>query len=107
MGRGAEGNEGDDAADDDDGEDADDADAWVEWVDFYRFFLWDRADCGVVMDHNRSEEDEPMDVDEDPSKKKIASSKKDELAQYNLDDYDDDIKTTGMQAAANIICPDT
>jgi hypothetical protein len=59
---------------------------------------------GVVMDRNRSEEDESMDVDEDPSKqqKKTVSSKGDDLAQYNLDDYDDNVKTTGMQAAASI-----
>ncbi|KIM84807.1 hypothetical protein PILCRDRAFT_369772 [Piloderma croceum F 1598] len=75
MERGVEGDEGDDAADDDDGEDAD---AWVD------------------------EEDESMDVDEDPSKKTTASSKRDDLAQYNLDDYDDDVKTTEVGPFSNI-----
>lgn len=34
-----------------------------------------------------------MDVDEDPSKKTVANG--DDLAQYHLDDYDEDAKTTG------------
>ena len=42
-----------------------------------------------------------MDIDESPSKK--PASKGDDLSQYNLDDYDDDAKTTGESHASDSI----
>jgi hypothetical protein len=50
--------------------------------------IWGQAEY-----HNRSEENESMDVDEDLSRK--TTQEGDDLSQYNLDEYDDEVKTAG------------
>jgi hypothetical protein len=47
-----------------------------------------------------SDNDDAMDVDSGPTKSK---PKSDDLSEYNLDDYDDDAKTTGERYGANIV----
>jgi len=45
---------------------------------------------------NHSSEDEAMDLDSAPPPKAKKSTKGGDLDEYNLDDYDDDKKTTSM-----------
>ncbi|KAH9945055.1 transducin family protein/WD-40 repeat family protein [Epithele typhae] len=76
MGKGAEGVEADDL-------DEDDENAWVD------------------EDEDAMVQDVPMDED-GASKPKGSSSKGDDLAQYNLDDYDEDEAMPGMGPFSNI-----
>ena len=48
-----------------------------------------------------SEDVDAMDVDSGPTKPK---PKSDDLSEYNLDDYDDDAKTTGERDTGNFVC---
>ena len=56
-------------------------------------FILDRIQCPQFFFRIRfSEEDESMDVDSGA----LPKSKTDDLAEYNLDDYDNDAKDDGM-----------